>query len=1098
MKDQFLKIAGVKTEAAFYKKYKTEKDFFSAHPEAKKMVKKAQAGTIMSGMSSYLQGMQGAQNIPNMQNVIQGQMQSPGVNAGMFQSSPPDYNQMYMNMSTKDEQLKQPQSGGVAKGLESLPGLGGDLVKGYNNLRAGRRAKKEAQKWAAVSDVQARAAETEDIDDYRQYAESADRRRNAMMPVTTGEEFFPVYGVGTNVLARNGARLQYGGMVGGNPTEIQNTYTPGTLYDDLGYEPLDDSNQVKQFAYGGGIPVAQNGFSNWMNTMGGGGSGFSGAAGASGGGTPWGMIGGMGSNLAGSIVGKDGGSQIGGTIGGAAGSMFGPAGQAIGQIAGTAIGGLLDTNDRDQRKAEAKIRNNQNRMMAAQYRGNLQSQFSGYMEDGGNVNPQIISQFGGNNLMSLLAPPNDADMLRAGGHIRGRYVEPNESGLSTMEQGGDLATHWGGYAEPMSYNPYLPDGGETVMFRGQSHDESDGMGNTGIGVSYGNTDEPNVEVERGEPAVKLRDGGTGEENLTVYGNLMIPNYGVDILGDKKAKGKKFKSYIAGISKMEDKQNKLVEKSTDELDALDIKTPFDKLKLSSLQANILGGNMKLKDVADKKIKAADIQNAINETAEEYSLVADDLAKGKIKIDKKAMNMREAMFGTKLTKAQDGVTESAKASTLDPKKAEEIKELYREAKAKGIKSKEALALQQKFHEYFPDVAKEIILGNPEITGKARKMGYKNIADLSKADRNIILNTNVDEYMGPRTEQYMAALARLERPRSADLTAPTVTSDKKDDVKTEENKFEIIKNKKNPWINLGYQTLKGILDRPYEEELSPDQLMGEYYAMSANQVEPVQATPYSPQLRVPYDISLQDQINQITSDQRATQKMMGYNPAAQAMVASQAYDAKSKVLADQFRANQAMKDQVYSGNIATLNDAELKNLAIYDQQYTRQEQAKSNTKAIAQAALSSIGDKLAKHKADVREYNVYKTLFPQYGFERSGRGRFEGGYADFNTPQSQYPFYNNPNYALVKNSDGTFTYKLKDQVTEDDQVVEQPVQTPSSPTPGFNPNSNVAYEDDEYEYELVPMNQTETMNEVAPKKYGGKVKKNYSQSSIVKAFK
>ena len=131
--------------------------------------------------------------------------------------------------------------------------------------------------------------------------------------------------------------------------------------------------------------------------------------------------------------------------------------------------------------------------------------------------------------MSLLAPPNDADMLRAGGHIRGRYVEPSESGLSTMEQGGDLATHWGGYAEPMSYNPYLPDGGETVMFRGQSHDESDGMGNTGIGVSYGNTDEPNVEVERGEPAVKLKDGGTGDENLVVYGNLKIPNYGGSIL-----------------------------------------------------------------------------------------------------------------------------------------------------------------------------------------------------------------------------------------------------------------------------------------------------------------------------------------------------------------------------------------------------------------------------------------------------------------------------------------------------------------------------------------------------------------------------------------
>jgi hypothetical protein len=37
MKKQFLKIAGVQTEAAFYKKYPTEGAFFAAHPEARKM-----------------------------------------------------------------------------------------------------------------------------------------------------------------------------------------------------------------------------------------------------------------------------------------------------------------------------------------------------------------------------------------------------------------------------------------------------------------------------------------------------------------------------------------------------------------------------------------------------------------------------------------------------------------------------------------------------------------------------------------------------------------------------------------------------------------------------------------------------------------------------------------------------------------------------------------------------------------------------------------------------------------------------------------------------------------------------------------------------
>jgi hypothetical protein len=43
MKKQFLKIAGVKSEAAFYKKYPTEDAFFAAHPEARNMM--AMGGT---------------------------------------------------------------------------------------------------------------------------------------------------------------------------------------------------------------------------------------------------------------------------------------------------------------------------------------------------------------------------------------------------------------------------------------------------------------------------------------------------------------------------------------------------------------------------------------------------------------------------------------------------------------------------------------------------------------------------------------------------------------------------------------------------------------------------------------------------------------------------------------------------------------------------------------------------------------------------------------------------------------------------------------------------------------------------------------------
>jgi hypothetical protein len=1429
MKSEFLKLAGVKSEKAFYKKYPNEAAFFKAHPEAKKMVKKAQAGTIMSGMSSYLQGMQGAQNIPNMQNVIQGQMQSPGVNAGMFSGQQVDNSVSTINAS----QLADNKSGYVSPGgpntnVEKMNKIGeqigkfaplaGQLISGYQNLRAGRRAKKEAQKWAAVTDVQARASETQDIDDFRQYAENARKRRDAFMPEMTGEEFFPVYGVGTNVLAKDGklikkaqdgvdatptnwyeegmdkdtyyalkkqleeagyksiakpekanmkemqeinkyqsdsnqisedrpggmmgreqmipevnakspvqeksssfdsksardnwvqktglpwseakrlgytdgsakdnikllgelndprfrkenirtvppkkssqsrtpiqhrntptgkltpikkamtlddfykskgwntskkyqgpefkqdkkgsyqreldakrAQAEYsdqldlelplyylanpgkafgdfknwlnpntpenetsepfrkqvmsnrynksisdkersarhrqmgydlvpeaaintaavlsaspyttyeampigigeaagpraagyvtqgakrltqgapkmlnqpytpnfvmyqnGGSIGGNPTEIQNTYTPGTLYDDLGYEPLNDSNQVKSYKMGGHLPKAAGGAelfdpSSMMSSMGGGA-------------TPWGAIGGMGSSVAGNMTGNDGGGQIGGAIGGAAGSAFGPAGQAIGQTLGTLAGGLLDTNDRDQRKAEARTKNNINRMIASQFSSDyLHPRFGSNMKDGGWVShdwqPQVIAKFGDLDAQDF-ADFAHKDQFRAGGHLKA-YREPSERAMQTYDMGGELQTHWGGYAEPMSENPYLPGGGETVMFRGKSHEESDGKGNTGIGITFG--DSP-VEVERGEPAVKLKDGSSGEDNLVVYGNLKIPNEYVSIIGDPKAKGKKFKNYVADLSKVEQKQNKIVEKSTNELNELDVKTPFDKLKLSSLEANVKGGNMKLKSIADKKIKAADLQSAINDTAEEYGLVADDLARGKVKFDKEAMKA-QAKYGAAIKKAQGG------------------------GKVKFNSEKEALAAGYSkgpdgtFYRIIPpeksepvetkvgEAMKEIPLQRKDdsglyggVTGEKLAQAQRNNPWFDWAGFNPTSKADVERFQRAFNEKAKAigSSARLkEDGLFGQQTASALIDEKRkvqptvgtrEEAEILESSTQPVPYKRSALLDIFGQILPYI--RPTDqEELNPRQLMGELYALSTNKLEPVQAQPYSPQLRVPYDISLQDQLNEITASERAAQRMMGYNPAAQANLAAQTYGAKSKVLADQFRMNQAMKDQIYSGNIATLNDAELKNLDIYDQQYQRQEQAKSNTKATAQAALNSIADKYAKNALENRELGIYENLY-NYRYDKSGRA------VNMNAPFQ-------PNIPTVASNAGT-----QRQV---------PVYEADGKTIKY-------YQLEEYD----PNDTTEPGSTATPgivAKTGKSIKKNNKNSSIVKAIK
>ena len=1009
MKSEFLKIAGVKSDKAFYKKYPTEAAFFKAHPEAKKQIKKAQFGDFFSSFS------QNMQNVPDMQAMIQSQTQSGGVNASMFPSSTPDYNKEYMNMSLADEQLKQPKPSAIDQ-ISKFAGPAGQIIGGIQAIKEGKKKKKEAEMWAKVTGLQAQAAESTDVDDLRQYTENAEKKRRAFMPEMTGEEFFPVYGVGTNVLARNGARLEGGGMVGGNPTEIQNTYGNGnSLYDNLEYEPLYNVNQIKSYQSGGRLHQMQNGgYSNSQDyynqiinagkstgIISGGDVAGGAAAGGAGGATPWGAIGGMGSGIAGSMTGNDGGGQIGGTIGGTAGFLIGgPAGQAIGQTLGTLAGGLLDTNDRDQRKAEEKIKNNRDRMMTAQNRTNLQQQYGSYMRDGGYMNPEYNPQ-----VITMFGDVNDQDFadfahkheFRAGGHLKS-YTPPSERAMQTYAMGGELETHWGGYAEPMSENPYLPGTGETVMFRGKSHDESDGKGNTGIGITYG--DNP-VEVERGEPATKLRDGSTGEDSLVVYGNLMIPDYGVEALEDKNAKGKKFKNYVADLSKTEAKQNKLIEKSTDELNSLDVRNSFDRLKLSALEASIKGGNMKLKSIADKKIKAADLQNAINETAEEYGVIADDLAKGKVKFNKEAVE-GYAKFGTSIPKAQGGikaifnsdkealdagykkvgneyikVKQSTKKTTTEKKTASAMDNIpiQKVDKTTGLGNVTPAQFEayKKENDWYPDWdtfdpkdPEDVDRYAKAFNAEAKKRG--SAAQILPDDKN----TGKVKFVG---EQLISSKLNTEKEESPIGQFEIETAEVKQTPGTKEVPY-----KRNKLIDIFGEILPFI--RPTDqEELNPNQLMGEMYAMSNNQVEPVQATPYSPQLRVPYDISRNAAKNNLISQTRAAQRMVGYNPAAQANIAAQAYNPMQQLNELDFVDNQRMKDQVYSGNIQTLNDAELKNLAIYDEQYKRQAQGLSNTKATAQAVLNSISDKYAKNALENKTLGVMENMY-NYRYDNRGR--------------------------------------------------------------------------------------------------------------------
>ena len=1009
MKAQFLKIAGVKNINEFYKKFPTQESFFKAFPEA---LKSAQGGItvpgIVDGMGMGMSGIDGTNYDGFNEQLI------PFTNPNSNQATFNKLNSININSGTPKV------SENVTEGFDVQKTLGpaGDIMKGINQIKSQKEQLKKAKQTNQLSGIYKTLSGIREEQPERRYVRPEDSLINP-------DQLYPSTGVGTNVLAKNGKSIdsyQFGG-------ELASLFSKG------GMENLASSGIVDK-----GMSAL---FPNMDNS---------------------------------------GGATIGGTIGETAGTAIGgPIGGMIGKTAGKLLGSALDTTGKKTQKYNRGTQSNLSSMMINNGATGIHQANYSYMEDGG--------------LIPL------------------------------MEEGGELQTHWGGHAETVSQNPYLEDGGETIMFRGNSHDESDNNGNTGIGITYGNSP---VEVERGEPATKIND------ELVVYGNLQIPNQYVELFGDDKAKGKKFKNYVKEISKEEEKQNKFLEKAITQLDELNPSDPFDKLKFNALKSNVLGANAKLKDIAEKKKIAANLQEAINTTAEEYGVEADALSKGKLKpVSNLNMNI-----------AKDGITKKKTSSKLDNthQSLNELTQIlankgidfnvtsgYRkgEKTAQGRTSRHAKgeALDITFpklgkdaynqllndpevakfmydngltviDEYNPNTlnktkgsAPHLHIGfdkgtetaerfrkhylskyqtttsettNPEFLIKGNQKGaidyndrnttsndiwkgdnYKNqwIPKVNKAinDPEIAdkLISQIENYSGQDADdvKYQLSKAKSKEDKlkiinslaTDELLGPfhKLVNDSIDIANSSEflNSGEVtqlpemvITNKKPPMKKeeLKKSNLLDVISsvvpniRPSDaQELDYNQLLGEMYALGTNQLEPVQAQTYQPQLKNPYDISLQDILNENQADYRAQQRMIGNNPAAQAMLNAQKYAANQKVLGEQFRLNQANKDQVYSGNIATLNDAKLKNLAIYDQQYDRQASAKANTKATTQAALNSISSKYLQNDAANKKLQIYENLYG-YRFDDQGRAVNQNGPVKFNSPQitdgQDIPIYDN----------------------------------------------------------------------------------------------
>ena len=557
------------------------------------------------------------------------------------------------------------------------------------------------------------------------------------------------------------------------------------------------------------------------------------------------------------------------------------------------------------------------------------------MKDGGWMNPEynplLITKFDGHDVNIT-----HQHQMRSGGHLSEQYVEPNQS--SYMAAGGELQTHWGGKAEPISYNPYLPEGGETVMFKGASHKDG------GIGVTYGNNP---VEVQGGEPATKLQDGGN-ENNLVVFGGMKISPLAAKEIGDEKAIGKKFQTYATEISKNEAKANKTLDNGTDLINKHTSSDPFSQLAFSSGQANLIGAQMQLKNAAQKKQMAGIVQNAILDTADEHGLVADKLAENKIvPMNKKDM---KAKWGKAINKAQHGIStplmkydENGNLLTstdggvnyvpasptgkplispapqsvqgnitpieINTPKTQPIKvdnrimnkaeadAFFKHQHAKGsfyggVNEDKFNQLKQNnpwydWSKFDPKDSKSVKDFQESFNKTAEKVGSKAHLTVDGKLGTQTASANVG-YIEPQQEVKQQEVEQKQSPiaTNTDNTPSSPYTPKK---------------QTSPGLERFLPLLNPLLRHKYSPNLDPDQLQGEYYALAHNQLEPVKAQQFQPLLQSPYDISYQDQLNANQADFNEGLKLSSNNPAFQASLLANKYGANEKVLGEQFRQSQ-----------------------------------------------------------------------------------------------------------------------------------------------------------------------------------------------------
>ena len=941
MKNQILKIAGVKSEKEFYKKYKTEADFMKVHgKEFKKAqtgaaIEKAQFGNRFSSPNyyqnnqPYMSTNPGVGFNPGNTTIPTGGISAPNAQTfanKSFQASDPFAMKNVGNQFAQNNPLPQgvqdysvPSDIGSKSSKDSFgSGLSASMIPGmidqasniYNAFESQKKQKQSLQQQGKLLGLTETLSQSTDVNEpYQKHVN--DRPENY---IASTNSFYPAKGTGYDILraTRDGGyiKAQNGNMIGGNPTEIQNTFAPYDIYSDGGYEPLDDSNKVKSFQFGGEMG----------NAIGGGASSF---------------IGSQFNNSAGSQAGAAVGNAFFGPLGGAAGSLIGG---GLDQAFGDA--GKINKLTQQNQGTQERIMNN------SMWKG--MGQFSSVRQEGGYLNPeynpQVITMFGDHNAEDFA---DYAHKYRAGGHLK-EYTAPSDRAMETYADGGELKTHWGGEVEPVSYNPYSEGEGLTYNAYGNSHFQKDNQGRTGIGLSIMKDggdmgDEPDVEIETNEPISMTGDGAV------VYGNL---NTNKDLLEQfqlpEKYANRKVKHIVNNmIVPKEQKYTKELERITSDIP--DNNTKFGVLEDKTKEVQTLGLNMKLKKLAQDKENLASYQDHIHKSTDFLT----DLLGKEVSQEKFARNGEVSHILAKGEISQGANAQAGKTSKIIPG-------------TPGVKGSAAIPGKK----YIPN----------------ENAWWRSLTPEQKAAHNKKVREKI-----ANDPAYKDTPAVAEIPATPEqiIKIPGTSSGTPDT-----NEYAEIEQEKQgfPWLGAASSLLRGFqpaFNMPIGSQINP-----ELYAMADNNVEGLNQPHMYSMLQTPYKYSADRDRNAILSQARQAVKNAGNNPAAQAAIMAQVADSMSQVSSREGDINQQGYQGVYNQNINTVNQDRARNLGIDMDSAMKLSQAKSNLQAKKLAAMTSAEAKIAANKRENMEYNIGMAEHPDYTFGPDGRIIKLPRYVEFDT--------------------------------------------------------------------------------------------------------